>query len=428
MARITDIHAREILDSRGLPTVEAVVGLEDGSNGWAAVPSGASTGSHEALELRDGDASRYGGKGTRQAVKNIREQIAPVVRGLDAADQVAVDRAMLTLDGTSDKSTLGANATLAVSLATAHANAASLRQPLYRTLATAAPVLPAPMLNVLNGGKHAMDSTDFQEFMVMPLGFNSFEEALRAGAEIYQALRGIVAKAGKSTNVGDEGGVAPSLPTNEAALELLVEAIAKAGYEPGAQIALALDVASSELYQDGRYRLEREGRTLTSAQMVDYYEDWVNRYPIVSIEDGLFEDDWEGWSLLTQRLGGRVQLVGDDLFTTNTERIARGIRETAGNAVLVKLNQIGTITETLEAITMAQGAGWNAVISHRSGETEDTTIADLAVATGAGQIKTGAPARSERVAKYNRLLRIQDELGADARYAGAGPFARLSGR
>ncbi|MEK9659705.1 MAG: phosphopyruvate hydratase [Chloroflexota bacterium] len=428
MARITDIHAREILDSRGLPTVEAVVGLEDGSNGWAAVPSGASTGSHEALELRDGDASRYGGKGTRQAVKNIREQIAPVVRGLDAADQVAVDRAMLTLDGTSDKSTLGANATLAVSLATAHANAASLRQPLYRTLATAAPVLPAPMLNVLNGGKHAMDSTDFQEFMVMPLGFNSFEEALRAGAEIYQALRGIVAKAGKSTNVGDEGGVAPSLPTNEAALELLVEAIAKAGYEPGAQIALALDVASSELYQDGRYRLEREGRTLTSAQMVDYYEDLVNRYPIVSIEDGLFEDDWEGWSLLTQRLGGRVQLVGDDLFTTNTERIARGIRETAGNAVLVKLNQIGTLTETLEAITMAQGAGWNAVISHRSGETEDTTIADLAVATGAGQIKTGAPARSERVAKYNRLLRIQDELGADARYAGAGPFARLSGR
>jgi enolase len=428
MARITDIHAREILDSRGLPTVEAVVGLEDGARGWAAVPSGASTGSHEALELRDGDAARYGGKGTQQAVKNIREQIAPVVRGLDAADQGAVDRAMLTLDGTPDKSSLGANATLAVSLATAHANAASLRQPLYRTLATAAPLLPTPMLNVLNGGKHAMDSTDFQEFMVMPLGFTSFEEALRAGAEVYQALRGIVAKAGKSTNVGDEGGVAPSLPTNEAALELLVEAIAKAGYEPGAQIALALDVASSELYQDGRYRLEREGRTLTSAEMVDYYEDWVSRYPIVSIEDGLFEDDWEGWSLLTQRLGGRVQLVGDDLFTTNTERIARGIRDGAGNSVLVKLNQIGTLTETLEAIAMAQGAGWSAVISHRSGETEDTTIADLAVAVGAGQIKTGAPARSERVAKYNRLLRIEDELGADARYAGGAPFARLGGR
>jgi enolase len=428
MARITDIHAREILDSRGLPTVEAVVGLEDGSHGWAAVPSGASTGSHEALELRDGDGARYGGKGTRQAVKNIREQIAPVVRGLDAADQGAVDRAMLTLDGTPDKSSLGANATLAVSLATAHANAASLRQPLYRTLATAAPLLPTPMLNVLNGGKHAMDSTDFQEFMVMPLGFTSFEEALRAGAEVYQALRSIVAKAGKSTNVGDEGGVAPSLPTNEAALELLVEAIARAGYEPGAQMALALDVASSELYQDGRYRLEREGRTLTSAEMVDYYEDWVSRYPIVSIEDGLFEDDWEGWALLTQRLGGRVQLVGDDLFTTNTERIARGIRDGAGNSVLVKLNQIGTLTETLEAIAMAQGAGWSAVISHRSGETEDTTIADLAVAVGAGQIKTGAPARSERVAKYNRLLRIEDELGADARYAGAAPFARLGGR
>jgi enolase len=428
MARITDIHAREILDSRGLPTVEAVVGLEDGARGWAAVPSGASTGSHEALELRDGDAARYGGKGTQQAVKNIREQIAPVVRGLDAADQGAVDRAMLTLDGTPDKSSLGANATLAVSLATAHANAASLRQPLYRTLATAAPLLPTPMLNVLNGGKHAMDSTDFQEFMVMPLGFTSFEEALRAGAEVYQALRSIVAKAGKSTNVGDEGGVAPSLPTNEAALELLVEAIARAGYEPGAQMALALDVASSELYQDGRYRLEREGRTLTSAEMVDYYEDWVSRYPIVSIEDGLFEDDWEGWALLTQRLGGRVQLVGDDLFTTNTERIARGIRDGAGNSVLVKLNQIGTLTETLEAIAMAQGAGWSAVISHRSGETEDTTIADLAVAVGAGQIKTGAPARSERVAKYNRLLRIEDELGADARYAGAAPFARLGGR
>jgi enolase len=427
MARITDIHAREILDSRGLPTLEAVVGLEDGSRGWAAVPSGASTGSHEALELRDGDGARYGGKGTLQAVRNVRERIAPVVRGLDAADQAGVDRAMLALDGTPDKSSLGANATLAVSLANAHAHAASMRQPLYRTLATAAPVLPTPMLNVLNGGKHAMDSTDFQEFMVMPLGFASFEEALRAGAEVYQALRGIVAKAGKSTNVGDEGGVAPSLPTNEAALELLVEAIIKAGYEPGSQIALALDVASSELYQDGRYRLEREGRTLTSAEMVDYYEDWVSRYPIVSIEDGLFEDDWEGWTLLTQRLGSRVQLVGDDLLTTNTERIARGIREGASNAVLVKLNQIGTLTETLEAIAMAQGAGWNAVISHRSGETEDTTIADLAVATGAGQIKTGAPARSERVAKYNRLLRIEDELGADARYAGGTPFARLGG-
>jgi len=424
MARIETVRASEMLDSRGLPTVEATVTLDDGATGWAAVPSGASTGTHEALELRDGDASRYGGKGTLTAVVNVNDRIAPRIRGLDAGDQQAVDAAMLDLDGTPDKSGLGANAILAVSLANAHAAAQSAGLPLYRYLG-AGVLLPTPMLNLLNGGRHAVNSTDFQEFMVMPVGFDSFSEGLRCGAEVYQALRGIVHDRGMSTNVGDEGGVAPSLPTNEAAVELLVEAIEKAGYRPGVDCSLALDVAASEFYEGGKYVLAREGVTLTSAELVGYYEEWVSEYPIVSIEDGLVEDDWEGWGLLTERLGSRVQLVGDDLFTTNPERIARGIADGAGNSVLVKLNQIGSLTETRSAIDMTHDAGWNAVISHRSGETEDTTIADLAVAVSAGQIKTGAPARSERVAKYNRLLRIEAELGSAAEYAGGSPFERL---
>ena len=424
MARIETVRASEMLDSRGLPTVEAVVTLDDGSTGWAAVPSGASTGTHEALELRDGDASRYGGKGTLTAVANVNEKVAAHIRGLSSDDQQAVDQAMLELDGTQDKSSLGANAILAVSLANAHAAAQSAGLPLYRYLGAGA-LLPTPMLNLLNGGRHAVNSTDFQEFMVMPVGFGSFAEGLRCGTEVYQALRGIVHARGMSTNVGDEGGVAPSLPTNEAAVELLVEAIEKAGYRPGEDCALALDVAASEFYEGGRYVLAREGVTLTSAELVGYYEEWVSKYPIVSIEDGLVEDDWEGWTLLTQRLGSRVQLVGDDLFTTNPERIARGIADGAGNSVLVKLNQIGSLTETRSAIGMTHAAGWSAVISHRSGETEDTTIADLAVAVSAGQIKTGAPARSERVAKYNRLLRIEAELGSAAEYAGGSPFERL---
>ena len=425
MARINSVHAREILDSRGFPTVEAVVALDDGTNGWAAVPSGASTGTYEALELRDGDKGRYDGKGTLTAVRNVNERIGPAVVGLDASDQAAVDQVMLDMDGTDDKSGLGANAVLAVSLATAHAAAASGGRPLYRALASAEPLLPTPMLNVLNGGKHAMDSTDIQEFMVMPVGFDRFSEALRCGAEIYQALRRVLIARGMSTNVGDEGGVAPSLPTNEAAVELLIEAIEDAGYRPGTDCMLALDPAASEFYENGKYVLAREGASLTGEEMVDFYERWVDRYPIISIEDGLAEDDWEGWALLTQRLGDRVQLVGDDLFTTNTTRIERGVRERAANAVLIKVNQIGSLTEALAAVRMTHEAGWNAVISHRSGETEDTTIADLAVATAAGQIKTGAPARSERVAKYNRLLRIEEELGSEARYAGMAPFAKL---
>ena len=424
MARIEKVHASEILDSRGLPTVAARVTLDDGSSGWAGVPSGASTGSHEALELRDGDPRRFGGKGTLTAVANVNEKIASRIRGLDAADQQTLDQAMIDLDGTPDKSSLGANAVLAVSLAVAHAAAQSAHLPLYRYLGSSV-ILPTPMLNLLNGGRHAMDSTDVQEFMVMPIGFDSFSEGLRCGAEVYQALKGIVAARGMSTNVGDEGGVAPSLPTNEAALQLLVEAIEKAGYRPGEDCALALDVAATEFHDNGKYVLTREGATLTSSELVGYYEDWIARYPIVSIEDGLTEDDWEGWALLTARLGSRVQLVGDDLFTTNPERIARGIADGASNAVLVKLNQIGSLTETRAAIDMSHTAGWNTVISHRSGETEDTSIADLAVATGAGQIKTGAPARSERVAKYNRLLRIEEEMGESAVYAGSKPFEHL---
>ena len=426
MPKISSVRAREILDSRGNPTVEAVVTLADGSSGWAGVPSGASTGSYEAVELRDGDANRYDGKGTLIAVKNVNEAIASAVVGLESADQAALDQVMLDLDGTDNKASLGANALLAVSLANAQAAAAAARLPLYKSLKTADPILPTPMLNVLNGGKHAMDSTDLQEFMVVPVGFDRFSEAIRVGTECYHALRKIVAGRGMSINVGDEGGVAPSLPTNESAMELLVEAIEKAGYRPGEDVGIALDPAASEFYEDGKYILTREGASLTGAEMVDFYENWVNKYPIVSIEDGLFEDDWEGWGLLVQRLGSRIQLVGDDLFVTNPTRIQRGIDEKSANSVLIKVNQIGTLTEAMTAISMTQTAGWNAVISHRSGETEDVTIADLAVATGAGQIKTGAPARSERVAKYNRLLRIEDELGLNACYAGRAPFQKLN--
>ena len=421
MSRILKVHAREILDSRGLPTVEAEIILEDGSKGWAAVPSGASTGSHEAIELRDGDSLRFAGKGTQKAVSNVNEVISKGIVGLDAKNQEEIDNTMLSLDGTPDKSKVGANATLAVSLANAHAAAASTGVPLFRYLGNGV-TLPSPMLNLLNGGRHAMDSTDFQEFMVMPLKFDSFREALRCGAEVYQSLKSIVGARGLSTNVGDEGGVAPSLDTNEAAVELLIEAIEKAGYRPGEDCSIALDVAASEFYEDGKYFLAKEGAKLSNLELVGYYESWISKYPIVSIEDGLTEDDWEGWSMLTSKLGGKVQLVGDDLFTTNTERISHGIDLKAGNAVLVKLNQIGTLTETLAAINMTKSANWNAVISHRSGETEDTTIADLAVATSAGQIKTGAPARSERVAKYNRLLRIEDELQSEGYYAGIKPF------
>ncbi|MCH7481321.1 MAG: phosphopyruvate hydratase [Chloroflexi bacterium] len=419
MARIASVHARELLDSRGNPTVEAVVRLDDGASGSALVPSGASTGAHEAVELRDGDPARYGGKGTLTAVRNVTERIAPALVGQDAGDQAAVDAVMIELDGTPDKSVLGANAILGVSLAVAHAAAASRGLPLYRSIATAGPVLPTPMMNLLNGGRHASNSTDLQEFMVMPVGFERFGEALRCGVEVYQALRAIVAGRGLSTNVGDEGGFAPELPSNEAALDLLMEAIEAAGYEPGKDCLLALDAAAAEFYRDGAYHLERDGVVLSSGELIDLYEGWLARYPIASIEDGLGEDDWEGWAQLTARLGARVQLVGDDLFTTNIERIERGIEERSANAVLIKLNQIGSLTETLAAIEATQKAGWGVVISHRSGETEDTTIADLAVATGAGQIKTGAPARGERTAKYNRLLRIEDELGPEARYRGA---------
>jgi len=426
------VEAREILDSRGNPTVEVDVVLGDGSVGRAAVPSGASTGAHEAVELRDGDKSRYGGKGVRKAVAHVIEEIGPAVVGLDAADQAGVDDALIELDGTPNKGRLGANAILGVSLACAHASAAALDLPLYRYLGgVGARTLPVPMFNILNGGRHARDSTDFQEFMVMPVGLTSYHEALRAGAEIFAALRGLLHAGGHATGQGDEGGFAPSLPSNEAALEIVVRSIEAAGYRPGEDVAIALDPATTELVeagsgQDGtptRYVLAREGRTLDSGGLIDLWADWADHYPIASIEDGLAEDDWAGWTELTRRLGGRIQLVGDDLLVTNPERIRRGIRDRAANAVLVKLNQIGTLTETVQAIETARRAGWAAVVSHRSGETEDTTIADLVVAMGTGQIKTGAPSRSERVAKYNRLLRIEEELGDAAVYPGRAALA-----
>ena len=429
---IRRVHGREILDSRGNPTVEVDVTLADGSFGRAAVPSGASTGINEAVELRDGDKARYGGKGVRRAVAAVNGEIATALAGLDAREQAAVDRTLIDLDGTPTKRRLGANATLGASLATAHAAAASAGMPLYRYLGgAAATTLPVPFFNILNGGKHAVDSTDFQEFMVAPIGAATFAEALRAGAEVFAALRSILHEEGHSTGQGDEGGFAPRLPSNEAAVEVILRAIEKAGYRPGEDVALALDPAvTSSLVEGtgdhdipGRYRLETEKRTLETDELIDLWASWLDRYPIVSLEDGIGEVDWAGWRALTARLGDRVQLVGDDLLVTNRAFIERGIAEHAANAVLIKLNQIGTLTETIGAIDLARSAGWAAMVSHRSGETEDTTIADLVVALGTGQIKSGAPSRSERVAKYNRLLRIEEELGADARYAGRSALA-----
>jgi len=429
---ISLVEAREILDSRGNPTIEVDVVLADGSVGRAAVPSGASTGINEAMELRDGDKSRYGGKGVRKAVENVVEVLAEAVMGLDAADQAGLDAVLIDADGTPNKSHLGANAILGVSLAAAHASAAALDLPLYRYLGgVGARTLPVPMFNILNGGKHAQDSTDFQEFMVMPVGAESFSEGLRAGAEIFAALRKILHDEGHATGQGDEGGFAPSLPSNQAAVEVILRAIEAAGYRPGEDVAIALDPATSSILVEGtgvegvtgQYRLEREGRTLDSGELIDLWERWVASYPIVSLEDGLGEEDWAGWRELTRRLGDRVQLVGDDILVTNPAFIERGIREGAMNSVLIKLNQIGTLTETISAIGLARSAGWSAVVSHRSGETEDTTIADLVVGMGTGQIKTGAPSRSERVAKYNRLLRIEEELGAAAVYPGRSALA-----
>ncbi len=416
---IASVHAREVLDSRGNPTIEVDAVLESGARGSAKVPSGASTGVHEALELRDGDKARYGGKGVLKAVANVNETIATRVKGMPANGQRAVDEAMLELDGTPNKSKLGANAILGVSLAVAHAAAADAGLPLYRHLGgDDARLLPMPLLNILNGGRHAEGSTDFQEFMIAPVGAPSFAEAMRWSAEVYQTLLRLLHDKGLPTTVGDEGGFAPPLATNDAACELIVQAIEKADYRPGEHVAIALDPATSEVEKEGKYVLAREGKTLEPEGLVDLWAEWCRKYPIVSIEDGMAQEDWDGWRSLNARLGNRVQLVGDDIFVTNVERIRRGIREEAANSVLIKLNQIGTLTETLDAIAEAARAGWTSVISHRSGETEDTTIADLAVATGAGQIKTGAPARAERTAKYNRLLRIEEELGDRAQYAG----------
>jgi enolase len=430
--RIERVRGREILDSRGNPTVEVDVVLADGSLGRAAVPSGASTGINEAVELRDGDERRFGGKGVLRAVEAVNGEIGAALRGLDVTDQSALDRTLIALDATPNKGRLGANAILGASLASAHAAAAATRLPLYRYLGgDAATILPVPFFNILNGGKHAVDSTDFQEFMVAPVGAATFAEALRAGAEVFWALRSLLHEQGHSTGQGDEGGFAPSLASNEAAVEVILQAIERAGYRPGEDVALALDPATSSILVEGtgdgdvpgQYRLATEQRTLDTDELIELWSTWLARYPIVSLEDGLGETDWPGWRSLTERLGSRVQLVGDDLLVTNPRFIQRAIEERAANAVLIKLNQIGTLTETIGAIDMARGAGWGAMISHRSGETEDTTIADLAVAMGTGQLKTGAPSRSERVAKYNRLLRIEEELGAAARYAGRSAFA-----
>jgi enolase len=420
MSTIIDIAAREILDSRGNPTVEADVLLASGEVGRAAVPSGASTGEHEARELRDGEPNRYLGKGVRQAVKNIEEKIAPALKGLTATDQVDIDRTLIELDGTPNKERLGANAILAVSMATARAAAAETGLPLYRYLGgPLSRTLPVPMMNILNGGAHATNTVDFQEFMVVPVGVESFSEALRVGAEVFHSLKKVLVKRKLATGVGDEGGFAPDLKDDEQALQIIIEAIEGAKYAPGKEVALALDVAASELYSGGKYTFKKSGAgTRDAAGMVELYAKWMDEYPIVSIEDGLAEDDWDGWAHLTKTLGDRVQLVGDDLFVTNTERLARGIESGVANAILIKVNQIGTLTETLEAIDMARAAGYLSVISHRSGETEDTFIADLAVATGAGQIKTGSASRTDRVAKYNQLLRIEQELGDSAEFPG----------
>ena len=426
MSIIYDVRAREVLDSRGNPTVEVEVELESGTLGRAMVPSGASTGAYEAVELRDGDKGRYLGKGVLKAVENVNENIAPEVIGMEVFDQVGIDNLMIALDGTPNKANLGANAILGVSMAVAHAAANELGLPLYTYLGGFnAKTLPVPMMNILNGGAHADNTVDFQEFMVMPVGAETFREALRMGSEIFHSLKGVLKEQGLNTAVGDEGGFAPNLKSNEDALKLISTAVEKAGYKLGEQVAFALDVASTEVYKDGKYHLEGEGVVLTSEEMVAKYEDLISKYPIISIEDGLAEDDWDGWKLLTERIGDKVQLVGDDLFVTNTERLATGIERGVGNSILVKVNQIGTLTETFDAIEMAKRAGYTAVISHRSGETEDATIADIAVATNAGQIKTGAPSRTDRVAKYNQLLRIEDNLDYTAKFGGRAAFYNI---
>ncbi|MEA3377597.1 MAG: phosphopyruvate hydratase [Chloroflexota bacterium] len=425
----TEIHtiaAREILDSRGNPTVEVELILEDGTWGRAAVPSGASTGVHEALELRDGDENRYDGKGVQQAVSNVNNVIAPELVGWSVIDQEGIDAAMLELDGTPHKERLGANAILGVSLAVARTAANALQLPLYRYIGGVhAHLLPVPMMNILNGGKHAMDGPDLQEFMVMPVGAPTFAEALRWGSEVYHTLKAVLKARGKSTGVGDEGGFAPSLSANEEAIEVILEATERAGYEPGEDVRIALDPAASEFFQDGRYVLKKEGRELTGAEMVDFYADWVEKYPIISIEDGLDEDDWNSWVLMMERLGDQVQIVGDDLLVTNTERVQKAVELGACNSLLCKVNQIGSLSEAIASVQLAQRSGWTVVVSHRSGETEDATIADLAVALNTGQIKTGAPCRSERVAKYNQLLRIEEELAEEAEYAGMAAFTNL---
>lgn len=425
MSYIEEVYGREILDSRGNPTVEVEVILEDGAMGRAAVPSGASTGAFEAVELRDGDKGRYMGKGVLQAVDNVNSIIAPELEGLNPFDQPAIDRELIALDGTENKGKLGANAILGVSLATAKAAAESLGLPLYQYLGGVnAKELPVPMMNILNGGQHADNNVDIQEFMIMPVGAKSFAHALQMGTEVYHSLKSVLKEKSLATAIGDEGGFAPSLESNADALLVIVDAIQRAGYTPGKDIALALDVAATELYKDGKYHLEGEGVTKTSEEMIKYYEDLIEKYPIVSIEDGLSEEDWEGWKKLTERLGNKIQLVGDDLFVTNPARLARGIKEKCANSILIKLNQIGTLTETLDAIEMAKRAGYTTVISHRSGETEDVTMAHVAVAVNAGQIKTGAPARTERVAKYNELLRIEEELGETGIYRGQEALGR----
>lgn len=427
MPIIVDVYGREVLDSRGNPTVEVEVELDSGVWGRALVPSGASTGEYEAVELRDGDKSRYLGKGVLKAVENVNNVIAPALIGLNALDQSLVDKKLIELDGTHNKGNLGANAILGVSMATARAAAEYLDIPLYQYLGGFnAKQLPVPMMNILNGGAHADNNVDIQEFMIMPVAAETFSEALRWGVEIFHSLKAVLKEKGYNTAVGDEGGFAPNLSSNEEALQTIMEAIEKAGYKPGEQVKLALDVASSEMYKDGKYHLEGEGVEKTSEEMIDFYEQLIAKYPIVSIEDGLDENDWEGWKKLTDRLGDKVQLVGDDLFVTNTEKLAQGIEKGVGNSILIKVNQIGTLTETFDAIEMAKRAGYTAVISHRSGETEDSTIADIAVATNAGQIKTGAPSRTDRVAKYNQLLRIEDELDSVAQYAGETAFYNLS--
>ncbi len=426
MAIIENIRAREILDSRGNPTLEVEVELFDGTYGRAAVPSGASRGKYEAVELRDGDKQRFNGLGVLKAVGNVHQHIAPAIVGMSALEQWVIDQKLIQLDGTPDKSNLGANAILGVSLAVAHAAANFLGIPLYRHIGGAkAYILPVPMMNILNGGKHAQGSTDFQEFMIVPAKATSFAHALQMGTEIYHALKKLIQERGLNTNIGDEGGFAPPLSSNKEAVEAVLAAIELAGYKPGEDCFLALDPAASEFYQDGRYVLAKEGTSLNSAQMVDYYADWIRQYPIISIEDGMAQDDWEGWGMLMERLGKRVQIVGDDLYVTNTQRLAQGIAQRASNSILIKPNQIGTLKETIAAIDMAQRARWTAIISHRSGETEDTTIADLAIAMNTGLIKAGAPCRSERCCKYNRLLRIAEELGEIARYAGMEAFYNI---